>query len=254
MQPVRPKKHLGQHFLHREDVAERIANVALTYNVSGPLLEIGPGTGMLTKYLLKNENIQLKACELDRDSVEYLKQHYPDLEVFSTDFLKAKPSDFFTEPFSIMGNFPYNISSQIVFWALECDGEVPFLAGMFQREMAQRITASPGGKDYGIISVLTQSMYECKYLFTVSEGAFNPPPKVKSGVIALKRLDTLPDIDFRFFKAMVKTAFGQRRKTMRNSLRSMVKPEMLSLPIFDKRPEQLSVKELQELSVEIKGV
>lgn len=255
MQKVSAKKHLGQHFLTDENVAQKIAE---TLSGSGydNVLEIGPGMGVLTKYLLKNESFKTSVIEIDTESVAYLKTHYPELEnrILSADFLKTDITTFFNrEAFAIIGNFPYNISSQIVFKMLEIRQFVPEFSGMFQKEVAERICESEGSKTYGILSVLVQAFYDAKYLFTVSENVFNPPPKVKSGVLKLTRKEnyTLPCNEKLFF-TVVKTAFGQRRKTLRNSLKSLALSDGLRLDsIFDKRPEQLSVGEFIELCQKI---
>ncbi len=247
---VTPKKYLGQHFLRDENIAKKIADIPLQCGYEGDVLEIGPGMGVLTKYLINSfPKLNLKVCEIDGESVEYLKKAYPKLTIIHHDFLKLQLDNYFDKEVYIIGNFPYNISSQIVFQILDQRHRVPGAAGMFQKEMAERIAAKHGGKDYGILSVLTQSFYDVEYLFTVHEHVFSPPPKVKSGVIKLTRKDNVGDFDPDFLKTIVKTSFNQRRKTMRNSLSSFIKnSEMKSNAIFDKRPEQLSVLEFQQLS------
>lgn len=250
---VKAKKFLGQHFLKDENIAARIAGVPLQDGFSGPLLEIGPGMGVLTKYL--HQTHELKVCEIDAESVVYLKQVYPELFIYEADFLKMPLDDIFDSPYGVVGNFPYNISSQIVFRVVEHRAQVPYLAGMFQREMARRIASEPGSGEYGIISVLTQAWYDVKYHFTVNEGVFQPPPKVKSGVISMI-LKSDPGIHHeKHFRDMVKTAFNQRRKTLRNTLRGMIKdPVILAEPLFDRRPETLAVPEFIELSNRIYGL
>jgi len=251
---VKAKKHLGQHFLTDESVAERIAN---TLSLEGykKVLEIGPGMGVLTKYLLKKE-LTTYVIEIDTESVDYLKTHYLQLSdrIIEKDFLKYNLKEVFDiEPFAIIGNFPYNISSQIVFKALEMRSQIPEFSGMFQKEVAQRICSEKGSKVYGILSVLTQAFYDAKYLFTVPPSVFNPPPKVDSGVLILKRKEnyTLPCDEALFFR-VVKTAFNQRRKTLRNSLKTFNLPDNLKASsIFDKRPEQLSVQEFIEITSQI---
>ncbi|OMP32029.1 16S rRNA (adenine(1518)-N(6)/adenine(1519)-N(6))-dimethyltransferase RsmA [Mangrovimonas sp. DI 80] len=248
---VKAKKHLGQHFLTDESIAERIAD-SLSLEGYKHVLEIGPGMGVLTKYLLK-KNITTHVIEIDTESVEYLKSHYLNLadRVIEKDFLKYDLSEVFgNEPFAIIGNYPYNISSQIVFKALDMRDQIPEFSGMFQKEVAQRICSKEGSKVYGILSVLTQAFYDAEYLFTVPPTVFNPPPKVDSGVLLLKRKEnyTLPVDEALFFK-VVKTAFQQRRKTMRNSLKTLISSENLKANvIFDKRPEQINVQEFIELT------
>lgn len=251
---VKAKKHLGQHFLTDESVAERIANT-LTLEGYKKVLEIGPGMGVLTKYLLKKD-LTTFVVEIDTESVDYLKTHYLQLSdrIIEKDFLKYNLKEVFgEEPFAIIGNFPYNISSQIVFKALEMRDQIPEFSGMFQKEVAQRICSEKGSKVYGILSVLTQAFYETKYLFTVPPSVFNPPPKVDSGVLILKRKEnySLPCDEALFFR-VVKTAFNQRRKTLRNSLKTFNLPDNLKASsIFDKRPEQLSVQEFIEITSQI---
>lgn len=244
MDKVKAKKHLGQHFLNDENIAQKIAD-SLSYEGYDKILEIGPGMGVLTKYLLEKP-IETYVIEIDKESVEYLGNHYPKLKnhIISEDFLKYDMRDVFgKEPLAIIGNFPYNISSQIVFRALELREQVVEFSGMFQKEVAERICESKGSKTYGILSVLVQAFYDAKYLFTVSENVFTPPPKVKSGVLRLTRKENfhLPCNEKMFFN-VVKTAFNQRRKTLRNSLKPIGIPEELrDDKIFDLRPEQLSV-------------
>ena len=252
MQQVKAKKNLGQHFLTDLSVAQRIADTLLDYRET-PVLEIGPGMGVLTQYLIADGH-DLKVVELDTESVEYLNEHYPELDgrIISADFLKLNLTEIFGDrEFCVIGNYPYNISSQILFKILDYKDQVPCCSGMFQREVAQRVAALPGSKTYGILSVLLQAWYDIEYLFTVPEHVFNPPPKVKSGVIKLTR-NSVTDLgcDEKLFKTVVKTSFGQRRKTLKNSLRSMVQndAEILQNPIFAMRPEQLSVAQFIELT------
>src|SRR5690554_4868675 len=243
MDKVKAKKHLGQHFLNDENIARKIAD-SLSLKGYEKVLEIGPGMGVLTKYLLEKP-IETYVIEIDTESVEYPQNHYLKLsnKIISEDFLKYDLSEIFgDEPFAIIGNFPYNISSQIVFKMLEQRHQIPEFSGMFQREVARRICEQPGSKTYGILSVLVQAFYEAEYLFTVSEGVFTPPTKVKSGVLRLIRKENfvLP-CNEKFFFTVVKTAFNQRRKTLRNSLKSLITDEKLKEgSIFDLRPEQLS--------------
>ena len=256
MNQVRAKKHLGQHFLTDESIA---INIADTLNFKGYdiTLEIGPGMGVLTKYLLEKPT-NTYVIEIDRDSVEYLNVHYPKLQdqIICKDFLKYNINEVFEgKPFAIIGNFPYNISSQIVFKCLELRHQVPEFAGMFQKEVAERICEKKGTKAYGILSVLVQAFYEAEYLFTVSPDVFNPPPKVNSGVLRLRRREnfTLPCNEKLFF-SVVKTGFQQRRKTLRNSLKSFnLSDNLKEDTIFDLRPEQLTVEQFIELTQKIEA-
>lgn len=256
MMNVRAKKHLGQHFLKDEQIAQNIAD-SLTENGYKNVLEIGPGMGVLTKYLLKKPLV-VHVIEIDTESVEYLKTHYLNLadRIISKDFLKINLSDYFgEEQVAIIGNFPYNISTQIVFKTLENRHQIPEFSGMFQKEVALRIAEKEGSKVYGILSVLTQAFYDVAYLFTVPPTVFNPPPKVESGVIRLTRKEnfTLP-VNEKLFYTVVKTAFNQRRKTMRNSLKTLNLSDILREdPIFAKRPEQLSVQEFISLTAKIEN-
>ncbi|RSK39691.1 16S rRNA (adenine(1518)-N(6)/adenine(1519)-N(6))-dimethyltransferase RsmA [Mangrovimonas spongiae] len=253
---VRAKKHLGQHFLTDENIAKKIAD-SLSLEGYKNVLEIGPGMGVLTKYLLKKD-VTTYVIEIDTESVEYLKNNYLNLadKVIEQDFLKYNLTEVFNnEPFAIIGNYPYNISSQIVFKALEMRDQVPEFSGMFQKEVAKRICEKEGSKTYGILSVLVQAFYDAKYLFTVPPSVFNPPPKVDSGVLLLKRKDnyTLPCNEKLFFK-VVKQAFQQRRKTLRNSLKTFnLNDNLKANAIFGKRPEQLSVQEFIELTQAIEN-
>lgn len=254
MQKVKPKKHLGQHFLKDKNIAIKIAETLPDKGFEA-ILEIGPGTGVLTKYLLGRPQ-PLTVIEIDKESVEYLQKHYPQLgkRMLSEDFLKISLNHIFpTETLAIIGNFPYNISTQIVFKALENRKQISFFSGMFQKEVAERIASKPGSKVYGILSVLCQAFYEVEYLFTVPEHVFQPPPKVKSGVIRLVRKTnfSLP-CDEKLFFNVVKTAFGQRRKTMRNSLKTLLNSNSFTdEAVWGKRPEQLSVEEFMVLTRKI---
>jgi 16S rRNA (adenine1518-N6/adenine1519-N6)-dimethyltransferase len=248
---IRPKKSLGQHFLKDLQVAERIAQTVSQY-IDMPVLEVGPGMGVLTQFLLR-ELPDLTVVELDRESVVYLQSRYPALEgrIIEADFLKLDLNALFPTPFCVIGNYPYNISSQIFFKVLEYKDKIPCCAGMLQKEMAERIASPPGKKSYGIISVLLQAWYNIEYLFTVEPEVFDPPPKVKSAVIRMTRNSRYTlDCDENLFRTVVKTAFNQRRKTMRNSLKPLLgkENELSVLPVFDKRPEQLSVEEFIELT------
>lgn len=251
---VRAKKYLGQHFLKNEEIAQKIAD-SLTQKGYKNVLEIGPGMGILTKYLLKKNN-KIYVIEIDRESVAYLQAHYLNLRerIISNDFLKINIEDYFgKEPLAIIGNFPYNISSQIIFKTLENRHQIPEFSGMFQKEVAQRIAEKKGSKVYGILSVLTQAFYNVEYLFTVPPSVFNPPPKVDSGVLRMirKKDFTLP-VDEKLFFKVVKTAFNHRRKTLRNSLKTMnLSDNLREDSIFAMRPEQLSVEEFINLTSKI---
>ena len=248
---VRAKKYLGQHFLMDENIAKKIAET-LSYKNYDTVLEIGPGMGVLTKYLIQKE-IETFVIEIDSEAVEYLKTHYPRIKdhIIEKDFLKFDLQSIFRDQqFAIIGNFPYNISSQIVFKLLELRHQVPEFSGMFQKEVAQRICEKEGSKTYGILSVLTQAFYDAEYLFSVSPSVFNPPPKVNSGVLRLKRRkDFQLECDENLFFKVVKTAFNQRRKTLRNSLKTFnLSDNLKANVIFGKRPEQLSVAAFIELT------
>lgn len=242
---VKPKKSLGQHFLTDLSIAEAIADTLASYK-GMPVLEVGPGMGVLTRFLL-DKGHDLTVVELDPESVEYLQEHFPELRdrIVAKDFLKLDLAQLYEGPFCVIGNYPYNISSQIFFKILDYKDRIPCCSGMIQKEVAERMAAPPGSKTYGILSVLLQAWYNIEYLFTVPEHVFNPPPKVKSAVIRMTRnqVEQL-GCNERLFKQIVKTAFNQRRKTMRNSLRSLIgkECEVLSDPIFDERPERLSVE------------
>jgi 16S rRNA (adenine1518-N6/adenine1519-N6)-dimethyltransferase len=251
---VKPKKHLGQHFLKDLSIAQRIAETLPLTDEKMPVLEIGPGTGVLTQFLLQNDKIDLTVVELDRESVPFLNTNFPMLQgrIIEADFLKLDLKSIYQDrKFYIIGNFPYNISSQIFFKLLEYRDQVPCLSGMIQKEVAQRIAAPEGSKTYGILSVLLQAYYRVEYLFTVDERVFDPPPKVKSAVVRLTRneVEKLP-CNEHLFRQVVKTAFNQRRKTLRNSLKPLLgkECEVYSLPIFDLRPERLSVARFIELT------
>ena len=245
MRNVKPKKYLGQHFLNDENIARKVVDSLSLSNYLN-VLEIGPGTGVLTKYLIK-KNINLKLIEIDNESVEFLKSELfidPSI-ILEHDFLKLDLSNVFSENFAIIGNFPYNISTQIIFKVLENKNNIPELIGMFQKEVAERICEKKGSKKYGILSVLTQSYFDTQYLFSVPASVFTPPPKVISAVIRLVRKEQI-NINYNeklFFK-VVKLSFQQRRKTLRNSLKSFNLSDILREDaIFDLRPEQLSVKD-----------
>jgi 16S rRNA (adenine1518-N6/adenine1519-N6)-dimethyltransferase len=247
---VRPKKHLGQHFLHDENIARKI--ISFIPDIPRLILEIGPGTGILSKYLLADPGHDTYFMEIDREASSFLLEKYPDIKdrLIIGDFLDQ---DFeqFNGPMALVGNFPYNISSQIIFKALEHRDKIASVVGMFQKEVAERIIHGPGGKTYGILSVLTQAFYETEYLFTVGESVFIPPPKVKSAVIRLTRNSRIHlDCDEDLFFRLVKTAFNQRRKTLRNALKPLTEglPGAGKLPFPDKRAEQLTVEDFIHLA------
>ncbi|MEA4904425.1 MAG: 16S rRNA (adenine(1518)-N(6)/adenine(1519)-N(6))-dimethyltransferase RsmA [Petrimonas sp.] len=248
---VKPKKNLGQHFLKDPAIASRIADTLDAF-APLPILEVGPGTGMLTQFLLSKGRI-LTVVEIDRESIAYLKEHFPSLNgsILQQNFLTMNFAEYYDGPFCVIGNYPYNISSQIFFKVLDNKDRIPCCSGMIQKEVAERIIASPGSKAYGILSVLLQAWYDIEYLFTVSEQAFIPPPKVKSAVVRLtrnkrKRLNC----NEKLFKSVVKTSFNQRRKMLRNSIKSLL-PEETPLPddpMLAKRPEQLSIEQFEQLT------
>ena len=260
---MKAKKHLGQHFLKDEAVAKKIGET-LKLNGYRNVIEIGPGTGVLTKYLLERD-IDLVAMDLDEESIIYLNHSFPlehnnlmqrkgEFKVLEADFLKYDLWTLFgEEQFAITGNFPYNISTQIVFKMLEFKDQIPEFTGMFQKEVAERICEKEGSKAYGILSVLVQAFYEAEYLFTVSPQVFDPPPKVQSGVLRLTRKENFQlDVDERLFKQVVKAAFNQRRKTIRNSLKTFNLSDVLKEDaIFGLRPEQLSVEDFISLTQKI---
>jgi 16S rRNA (adenine1518-N6/adenine1519-N6)-dimethyltransferase len=246
------KKSLGQHFLKDESICRNIAK-AVEEMKPQQLLEVGPGAGALTRYLLQIPSISFKAIEIDTEKVNYLLYTYPQLQdkILHQNFLEANPP--FEGSFHIVGNFPYNISSQILFHILEWKEHVPVITGMFQKEVAQRIASKEGNKVYGILSVLVQAFYQVEYLFDVHENAFNPPPKVKSGVIRFTKTTKIPEMksEAHFFK-LVKTAFNQRRKMLRNGVKALFDETVLTQDIFSKRAEQLSVDQFAALTFQMK--
>ncbi len=250
---VRAKKHLGQHFLTDLNIAKRIAD-SLTNEERMPVLEVGPGMGVLTQFLSQMPTVDLSVVEIDTESVVYLKEHYPELKIIEGDFLRLDLNKYFPTPFCLIGNFPYNISSQIFFKMLEYRNQIPCCVGMIQKEVAERLAEPPGSKTYGILSVLLQAYYNIEYLFTVNENVFNPPPKVKSAVIRLTR-NTRESLgcDEKMFAKVVKTAFGQRRKQLRNSIKPLVPKDSILLAdeFFNLRPEQLSVDDFIDLTKKI---
>ncbi len=252
MRLVKPKKFLGQHFLKDLRVAQDIADT-VDACPELPILEVGPGMGVLTQFLI-SKNRPLKVVELDFESVAYLREHFPALEdnIIEDDFLKMHLERLFDgQPFVLTGNYPYNISSQIFFKMLEYKDFIPCCTGMIQKEVAERMAASPGSKTYGILSILVQAWYHVEYLFTVHEHVFNPPPKVKSAVIRMTRNNTIDlGCNEQLFKQIVKTTFNQRRKTLRNSIKPILGKEnpLLNDELFNKRPEQLSVRQFIDLT------
>jgi len=255
MKKVKAKKHLGQHFLKDLSIARAIVD-GLSSEGYNDVVEVGPGMGVLTQYLLQKD-FTTHVIELDRESVVYLQAEYPKLSprIHSTDFLQLDLSKLTRGQFALIGNFPYNISSQILFKALEYKEQVPEVVGMFQKEVAERVASGPGSKKYGIISVLLQAYYDIEYLFTVSEDVFDPPPKVKSGVIRLRRnnKDKL-DCNEKFFKRVVKQSFSQRRKTLRNSLKPLIGKIGFNDPLLTQRAERLSVEDFVYLTNQLEKI
>ena len=275
---VRAKKSLGQHFLTDQNIARAIVDSLHSEGVSSndssplPVLEIGPGMGVLTQYLLEREDIDLHLVEIDGESVDYLLTHFRGMQgrLMQADFLKLRLEKIFPETFAVIGNFPYNISSQIFFKILDHKDRIPEVVCMIQKEVAERIAEKPGTKTYGILSVLLQAWYDIEYLFTVGSGAFAPPPKVQSAVIRLRR-NSRTDLgcDETLFKTVVKTAFNQRRKTLRNSLKPLIRAKaeregwdsavsshachetFVSDSVFDLRPERLSVEDFIALTIKL---
>lgn len=246
---VRPKKYLGQHFLKDENIASKIVN-GLSLDGYDTVLEVGPGMGVLTKYLI-GKPVELFVAEVDQESVLYLQEHYPSLQGhILSDFLKLDLKFQFGKPIAVIGNFPYNISSQILFQIIDHFEQIPEMVGMFQKEVAERVAAVPRTKDYGILSVLIQALYDVEYLFTVNENVFNPPPKVKSGVIRLTRNPKSGAVEnFEELRKIVKTGFNQRRKTLRNSWKSLGIPDRLQNHEFlTKRAEELSVEDFIKIT------
>lgn len=249
---VRAKKHLGQHFLTDNNIAQKIADALQPDGQYRKVLEVGPGMGVLTKFLLERKELETWVVEIDRESVAYLNEHYPQLHgrIIADDFLRKDFTEFFSEPTAVIGNFPYNISTQILFRVLDFKDAIPEVVGMFQKEVAQRIAEKPGSKTYGITSILLQAWYDIEYLFTVHENVFSPPPKVKSAVIRLRR-NKVKDLgcDPKLFTQVVKAAFNQRRKQLKNSLHMFdIVPGEEQNPIFTLRPERLSVEDFVRLT------
>lgn len=249
---VRAKKHLGQHFLTDKNICQKIANSYSKFHNCTKVLEIGPGMGALTEFLLKREDLDVHVMDIDTESIAYLQKHFPQLEgkIIEADFLRVDLKKVMgTEPFAVVGNFPYNISSQILFKCLDHRDQIPEIMGMFQKEVAERVAEKPGTKTYGIMSVLLQAFYDIEYCFTVDEHVFNPPPKVKSGVIRCTRneRDQFP-CDEKLFIQVVKMSFNQRRKTIRNSIKQLISGTDFDHPFLTLRPEVLSVDQFIELT------
>lgn len=252
---VKAKKHLGQHFLTDKNICKKIADQFKEHQGCKKVMEIGPGMGALTEFLLQRDELDVWVMEIDRDSIAYLPNHFPKLKdkIIEADFIKADLNRWMNnEPFAVVGNFPYNISTQILFKCLEYRNQIPEIMGMFQKEVAVRVAEKPGTKQYGILSVLMQAFYEIEYCFTVDEHVFNPPPKVKSGVIRCTRNErgALP-CDEKKFIQIVKMGFNQRRKTLRNSLKQLIKDKNYDHPMLALRPEVLSVEDFIFLTQEI---
>lgn len=251
---VKAKKHLGQHFLKDIKICQRIAEQFKHHQGINTVIEIGPGTGALTEFLLRDPDTELFVMDVDKESIDFLEVHYKEQlkdRIIFGDFLKIDPfSVVGNRKFAVVGNFPYNISSQILFRCIDYKDHVPEIMGMFQKEVAQRVAEKPGTKTYGIISVLLQAYYDIEYCFTVDENAFNPPPKVKSGVIRCTRnsREKLP-CDEKLFKQIVKMSFNQRRKTIRNSIKALLPETYEENPMLQLRPERLGVEEFIELTL-----
>ncbi|GAA5044120.1 ribosomal RNA small subunit methyltransferase A [Marivirga lumbricoides] len=257
MKQVRAKKHLGQHFLKDKNTAEKIVESLTGHNNYTDIVEIGPGTGVLTDFIIEQQRFNAVFMDVDSESIEFLKEKHPKEEskIVLADFLHQDLKSYFSGSFGVIGNFPYNISSQIFFKVLDYRQLIPEVVGMLQKEVAQRIAAGPGNKTYGILSVLLQAYYEVEYLFEVPPHVFNPPPKVTSAVLRLKRNDTIElACDEKLFFRVVKQGFNNRRKTLRNALKSFEMPEEVkALSVMDKRAEQLSVSDFVELTNSIAG-
>ena len=252
MSLVKAKKHLGQHFLTDKNIAQRIVDGLIHTDKYNQVLEVGPGMGILSDILLQREDLQTYLIDIDTESFNFLREKYPQLgdRLINGDFLKLNFADIFPGKFAVIGNFPYNISSQILFKILENRQNIVEMVGMFQKEVAERCASKPGSKEYGILSVFIQAYYEIEYLFTVKPGTFNPPPKVNSGVIRLTRNEVEElDCDEKLFWRVVKAGFNQRRKTLRNALSAVVPKDRLGEhPFYEKRAETLSVADFVELT------
>lgn len=252
MDSVKAKKHLGQHFLTDKNIAQKIVNALIHTDKYKKVLEVGPGMGVLSDFLLQKTDFETYLIDIDTESFEFLHKQYPSLgdKLINADFLALNFKDIFLEPFAIIGNFPYNISSQILFKILENRNQVPEVVGMFQKEVAERCVAKAGSKAYGILSVFLQAYYKCEYLFTVKAGVFNPPPKVLSAVIRLTRNETATlDCDEKLFWQVVKAGFNQRRKTLGNALAGVIKKELQGEEeVWSLRAERLTVQDFVNLT------
>lgn len=255
MQRVQPNKGYGQHFLKDQSVVQKIVQALKEHHQAENLIEIGPGTGALTAHLIPDFLDSLQCIEIDERCVEYLNSHFPELQdkIIFQDFLQVQLDNILGESTTIVGNFPYNISSQIVFKIIEYRKRIPLMVGMFQKEVAERIAAPHGNKSYGILSVLTQLYYDAQIAFHIPPGAFNPPPKVMSSVLILQRKEEVLEVNHQLLRTVVKSAFNQRRKMLRNSLKTVVPAEMLAEEFFQKRPEQLSVEDFVEITNRIES-
>jgi len=258
MSLVSAKKHLGQHFLTDKNIASKIVDSLRYQGKYTQVLEVGPGMGVLSDFLLQKEDLETHLVDIDTESYDFLKKKYPQLgeRLINADFLEMDFDSIFKQPFGIIGNFPYNISSQILFKVLDNRDKVTEMVGMFQKEVAERCVEKPGSKEYGILSVFIQAYYKAEYLFTVKAGVFNPPPKVLSAVIRLTRNETAKlDCDEKLFWQVVKAGFNQRRKTLRNALSSLInKEKMTEEPMLDLRAERLSVADFVALTNKISAV
>ena len=254
---VKAKKHLGQHFLTDKNICAKIARQYGSHLDCKRVLEIGPGMGALTEFLIQ-DGLDVAVMDVDSESIAYLNDHYPTLKgkIFEADFLRVQLEDFMgEEPFGVVGNFPYNISSQILFKCLDYRNQIPEIMGMFQKEVAQRVAEKPGSKQYGILSVLLQAFYDIDYCFTVDEHVFNPPPKVKSGVIRCVRNEREElACDEKLFIQIVKMSFNQRRKTIRNSIKQLLGGKQLEHEYLALRPERLSVEQFIELTQAVEAI
>lgn len=252
MSEVKAKKHLGQHFLTDKNIAEKIVNSLIHHDKYQQVLEVGPGMGVLSDFLLQKKEFETYLIDIDTESFEFLGKKYPQLgdKLLNADFLQMNFKEVFPSAFAIIGNFPYNISSQILFKILDNRDQVPEVVGMFQKEVAERCTAKPGSKEYGILSVFLQAYYQCQYLFTVKAGVFNPPPKVLSAVIRLSRNEVKAlECDEKLFWKVVKAGFNQRRKTLSNALSGIIpKEKQGDENVWTLRAERLSVKDFVELT------
>lgn len=255
MSLVKAKKHLGQHFLIDKNIAQKIVNALIHTSTYKKVLEVGPGMGVLSDFLLQKEEFEVYMIDIDTESFNFLHKQYPDVgdRLINADFLQLNFKDIFAEPFAIIGNFPYNISSQILFKILENRQQVPEVVGMFQKEVAERCVAKPGTKAYGILSVFLQAYYKCEYLFTVKAGVFNPPPKVLSAVIRLSRNETSSlGCDEKLFWQVIKAGFNQRRKTLSNALSGVIpKEKQDENEVWTLRAERLSVQDFVNLTNDI---